>query len=97
MQNDLSDFLARAHARLAARLAARPTREIVLARLDHRSRFRGLVLAAAAILGAGIAFAQLIALEPAAINWEGPQGASFAIALLAVAGTIGALGRAVAD
>ncbi|HEX4118554.1 MAG TPA: hypothetical protein VHX99_07110 [Rhizomicrobium sp.] len=100
MQNDsISELLAQDHARLSARLAGRrPMRDIVLARLDHRNRFRDLVLSGAAILGAAIALAELMALElKGPLSPVSPSGLGFVLAFLVIAGTIGALGQAMAD
>jgi hypothetical protein len=99
MQNDsLSELLAQDHARLSARLAGRPMREAVLARLYHRSRFRDLILSGAVILGAILALAELAALElKGPLSPVSPAGLGFVLAFLVIAGTIGALGQAMAD
>jgi hypothetical protein len=99
MQNDqlISETLRQDHARLAGKLAARPIAAIVLARLEHRGRFRGLVLATAAGLGAVIAAAALLSLVPKGPLELSPTSLSFALGSLVLVATIGALGRAIAD
>ena len=99
MQNDLiGELLAQDHLRLAVKLAGQqPMDDIVLAQLEDRSRFRGLVLAAAALVGGIIAFAEIMALVPAAQLWSGMAQLGVVMALLAIAATISALSRAIAD
>ena len=98
MQNDfVSELLAHDHARLVSRLAARPMDAIILAQLEHRSRLRGMVLAGAAILGTAIASLALVALVPMGPIELSPAGLSFMLGSLVIAGTIGALGRTMAD
>jgi hypothetical protein len=99
MQNDnvMAELLADDHAKLAAMLADRPMPEMVLAQLEYRSRFRGLILTAAVMLGAVIAVTGIVALEPAGRLWSGIAELGFVMVFLAIAGTIGALRRAMAD
>lgn len=96
MQNELMSTLLREdHQRLVARLKTRPMDDIVLARLSDRGRRRGLVLAAAMVLGATIAAVELLAFQPRTLN--GPGMIGFMIAFVVIAGTICATGRAIAD
>ncbi|HXR95500.1 MAG TPA: hypothetical protein VN718_06460 [Rhizomicrobium sp.] len=99
MQNNdlMSELLARDHAGLSARLARKPMDRIVLAQLQDRDRFRGLVLATAGFLGAGVAAAEIVALVPASKLWPGVTQLGFAMTFLLIAGMIGILGRAMAD
>lgn len=99
MQNDqlISEALRQDHVRLSNRLAARPIQSIVLARLEHRSRFRGLILAGAAGLGAVIAAMALLALMPVGPMSLRPADLGFALGCMVIVGTIVALGPMLAD
>ena len=99
MQNDqlISEALRQDHVRLSNRLAARPMQSLVLARLEHRSRFRGLVLAGAAGLGAVIAAMALLASIPSGPLGFRPADLSFALGCMVIIGTIVALGPMLAD